>query len=193
MMMIESGALYRAAGLSAVVALVALVVSAVALALFFAGAGQVFGPINDILITVTLVALVLPILAVDRAAGAQTGFWLRIVTVGAIAGALLAAVGQLMLVVGAIDLQTSFVTGGLGIIPVLIWIAALVILSVPLGVLPGSIGWLASAAIALIAVGAVVGSVTTGPPAWVAWAAVVIVLAAWLGNLAAIFMSRTTA
>ncbi|HYU49447.1 MAG TPA: hypothetical protein VEO91_05890 [Candidatus Limnocylindria bacterium] len=192
-MMIESAALYRAAGISAVVALVALVVSAIAIALFFAGAGQVFGPINDVFVAVTLIALVLPILAVDRVAGAQAGLWLRIVTVAAITGAVLAAVGQLMLVAGVIDLQTSFVTGGLGIVPVLIWIVALVVLAVPVGVLPVWIGWLAAAAIALIVVGSVIAMATTGPVAWVTWAAVVVVLVAWLGSLAATFMSRTTA
>jgi hypothetical protein len=191
-MMIESSVLYRAAGLSAVVALIALIVSAIAIALFFGGAGQVYGPINDVFVAVTLIALILPILAIDRAAGAQTGFWLRIVTVGAIAGAVLVAAGQLMLVVGIIDLRTSFVTGGLGIIPVLIWIVALVVLSVPLGVLPGSLGWLAGAVIALVVVGSVVAMITAGPVAWVTWATVVAVLVAWLGSLAATFMSRTT-
>lgn len=191
-MMIESSVLYRAAGLSAVVALIALIVSAIAIALFFGGAGQVYGPINDVFVAVTLIALILPILAIDRAAGAQAGFWLRIVTVGAIAGAVLVAAGQLMLVVGIIDLRTSFVTGGLGIIPVLIWIVALVVLSVPLGVLPGSLGWLAGAVIALVVVGSVVAMITAGPVAWVTWATVVVVLVAWLGSLAATFMSRTT-
>ena len=192
-MMIESSVLYRAAGLSAVVALIALIVSAIAIALFFGGAGQVYGPINDVFVAVTLIALVLPILAVDRVAGAQAGLWLRIVTVAAITGAVLAAVGQLMLVAGVIDLQTSFVTGGLGIVPVLIWIVALVVLAVPVGVLPVWIGWLAAAAIALIVVGSVIAMATTGPVAWVTWAAVVVVLVAWLGSLAATFMSRTTA
>jgi hypothetical protein len=192
-MMIESSVLYRAAGLSAVVALIALIVSAIAIALFFGGAGQVYGPINDVFVAVTLIALILPILAIDRAAGAQTGFWLRIVTIGAIAGAVLVAAGQLMLVVGIIDLRTSFVTGGLGIIPVLIWIVALVVLSVPLGVLPGSLGWLAGAVIALVVVGSAVAMATTGPVAWVTWATVVVVLVAWLGSLAATFMSRSTA
>lgn len=192
-MMIESSVLYRAAGLSAVVALIALIVSAIAIALFFGGAGQIYGPINDVFVAVTMIALILPILAIDRAAGAQAGFWLRIVTVGAIAGAVLIAAGQLMLVVGIIDLRTSFVTGGLGIIPVLIWIVALVVLAVPLGVLPGSLGWLAGAVIALVVVGSVVAMATTGPVAWVTWATVVVVLVAWLGSLAATFMSRTTA
>jgi len=192
-MMVDSTALYRVAGVSAAVALVALVISAVALALFFGGAGQVFGPINDVFIAVALLALVLPILAVDRITGTQAGLWLRIVTVAAIAGVALAAIGQLLLVVGVIDLQTSYVAGGLGILPVLIWIVALAVLAIPLGVLPVWIGWLASAAIALVIVASLIAVATTGPVAWVAWAAVVAALCAWLWSLAATFMSRAAA
>ncbi len=120
-MMIDSGTLYRAAGLSAVVSLVALLVAAVAIALFFAGAGQVFGPINDVFVSITMLSLILPILAIDRLAGAEIGPWLRIVSLAAIAGAVLAAAGQLLLVIGIIDLRSSFITGGIGIVPVLIW------------------------------------------------------------------------
>ena len=192
-MFLESGALYRAAGLSGVVALVALVVAAVTIALFFGGAGQVFGPINDVFVAIMVIALILPILAVDRLAAGQAGLWLRIVSVGAITGAVLIAVGQLLLVVGVIDLETSFVTGGLGIIPVLVWIVALIVLAVPLGILPSSVGLLAGAAIALIVVGSVVTVVTTGPIAWAAWIAVGVVLAVWLADLSARFMGRAAA
>jgi hypothetical protein len=192
-MFLESGALYRAAGLSGVVALVALVVAAVTIALFFGGAGQVFGPINDVFVAIMVIALILPILAVDRLAAGQAGLWLRIVSVGAITGAVLIAVGQLLLVFGVIDLETSFVTGGLGIIPVLVWIVALIVLAVPLGIFPSSVGWLAGAAIALIVVGSLVTFVTTGPIAWAAWIAVGVALAIWLANLSASFLGRASA
>jgi len=192
-MFLESGALYRAAGLSGVVALVALAVAAVTIALFFGGAGQVFGPINDVFVAIMVIALILPILAVDRLAAGQAGLWLRIVSVGAITGAVLIAVGQLLLVVGVIDLETSFVTGGLGVIPVLVWIVALIVLAVPLGILPSSVGWLAGATIGLIVVGSLVSFVTTGPAAWAAWIAVCVVLAVWLADLSAGFMGRAAA
>jgi hypothetical protein len=192
-MFLESGTLYRAAGLSGVVALVALVVAAVTIALFFGGAGQVFGPINDVFVAVMMIALILPILAIDRLAADQVGLWLRIVSVGAITGAVLIAVGQLLLVVGVIDLETSFVTGGLGVIPVLIWIVTLIVLAVPLGILPSSVAWLAGAAIALIVVGSLVMFVTTGPAAWAAWIAVGVVLAVWLANLSASLLGRAAA
>jgi hypothetical protein len=192
-MFLESGALYRAAGLSGVVALVALVVAAVTIALFFGGVGQVFGPINDVFVAIMVIALILPILAVDRLAAGQAGLWLRIVSVGAITGAVLIAIGQLLLVIGVIDLETSFVTGGLGVIPVLIWIVALIVLAVPLNILPSSVGWLAGAAIALIVVGSVVTFATTGPIAWAAWIALGVILAVWLADLSASFMGRAAA
>jgi hypothetical protein len=192
-MFLETGALYRAAGLSGMVALAALVVAAVTIALFFGGAGQVFGPINDVFVAIMVVALILPILAVDRLAAGQAGLWLRIVSVGAITGAVLIAVGQLLLVIGVIDLETSFVTGGLGVIPVLVWIVALIVLAFPLGILPSSVGWPAGAAIALIVVGSLVTFVTTGPTAWAAWIAVGVVLAVWLANLSASFLGRAAA
>ena len=114
-------------------------------------------------------------------------------SVGAITGAVLIAVGQLLLVVGVIDLETSFVTGGLGVIPVLVWIVALIVLAVPLDILPSSVGWLAGGAIALIVVGSLVTFVTTGPTAWAAWVAVCVVLVVWLANLSASFMGRAAA
>ena len=191
-MVLESGALYRAAGLSGVVALVALVVAAVTIALFFGGAGQVFGPINDVFVAIMVIALILPILAVDRLAVGQAGLWLRIVSVGAITGAVLIAVGQLLLVFGVIDLETSFENGGLGIIPVLVWIVALIVLAV-LGILPSSVGWLAGATIALIVMGSLITFVTTGPAAWAAWIAVGVLLAVWLANLSASLMDHAAA
>jgi hypothetical protein len=192
-MTIDDGTLYRAAGISAAVAIVAFVISGVALALFFGGAGQVWGPVNDVFIAIWAIALLLPMLAVDRIAGPQTGIWLRIVTVAAIAGAILAAVGQLLLVVGVIDLQTSYVTGGIGIVPVLVWMVALVVLAGPMHRLPRTIGWLAGGAVVLVVVGLVITAVTTGPPSWVAWLAVAVVFVLWMGSMATSFLGRATA
>ena len=47
--------LYRLASLSSWIALVALVLSGIALALFFGGAGQFWGPVNDGFLVVTAV------------------------------------------------------------------------------------------------------------------------------------------
>lgn len=105
-------------------AVITLVLSGIAIALFFGGVAYVFGPINDVLISATLVLLVPTALAVRRLAAGHAGTWLDIVTWLAIAGMVGVAVGQLLLVVGVIDLQTSFVTGGIGFLPVLLWIGA---------------------------------------------------------------------
>ena len=191
--MMENAALYRGAGLSAVVALVAFVVSAIALGLFFGGAGEVFGPVNDVAISVTLLALILPMLAVDRLAGADAWPWLRIVTVAAIAGAVVGALGQLLLVVGVIDLDTSYITGGIGFLPVVVWIVALIVLALGMGLLPASIGWLALASLGLIVVGSVLTAIAAGLVPWVAWTAVTIALAAWMGDLATKLLARATA
>jgi len=192
-MMIDHETLYRAAGVSALGAVVAFVASAIALALFFGGAGQFWGPVNDVLISIWLIALLLPMLAVYALAGDQAGLWLKVVTIAAMAGAVLGAVGQLLLVGGVIDLQTSFVTGGLGILPVVIWMIALVVLAGPMDALPATVGWLAAAAIMLVIVGAVTTSITTGPPSWLAWLAVVVAFALWMGSLATSFLGPTPA
>lgn len=191
-MMIESASLYRAAGISATVAVVAFVISAIALALFFGGAGTFWGPVNDVFIAICMIALILPILAIDRMAEGQAGIWLRVVTVAALAGAVLAATGQLLLVVGVIDLQTSYVTGGLGFLPVLVWMLALVVLAGPLGLVSAAIGWLAAAGLVLVAIASVSTVITMGPPTWLAWAAVVVVFALWMGSLATSFLGRAT-
>jgi hypothetical protein len=189
-MMIETEALYRAAGISAAVAVVAFVISGIALALFFGGAGRFWGPVNDVFIAICMIALILPILAIDRMAEGQAGIWLRVVTVAALAGAVLVATGQLLLVGGVIDLQTSFVTGGLGFLPVLVWMAALVVLAGPLGLVPTAIGWLAAVGLVLVVIASVSTVITMGPPTWIAWTAVAVVLALWIGSLATTFLGR---
>src|SRR5262245_14678381 len=128
-MMLDDASLYRIAGISTVVALIAFVISAIALGLFFGGAGEVFGPINDVFIAIALVSLIPAIIAVDRLAGADTGLWLRIISILAVVGAIIGAAGQLLLVVGVIDLDTSYVTGGIGFLPVVIWIIAIAVLA----------------------------------------------------------------
>jgi hypothetical protein len=191
-MMIEDGDFFRAAGLSAVVALIALVIAAITLGLFFGGAGQWWGPVNDVFTAILMFALIVPILATDRMVVPEAGLWFRVVTVAAVAGAVLAGVGQLLLVLGVIDLQTSFITGGLGFLPVLVWIGALVVVAGPMGLLPTSIAWFAAATIALIVVAAVITSISTGPLAWIAWIGVVIALALWMASLATTFLTRIT-
>jgi hypothetical protein len=174
----------RLAGTSTWVALVALVLSAIALALFFAGAGSFWGPVNDALIVVAVLAMIPAVLAVDRLAGDHGSPWTRIVTIAAIAGIVLMAVGQTLLIVGRLSLEGSYVTGGVGVIPFLAWIVLVAVLSLASGVLPRSVGWLAVATIASIVVMSVVGAITMGPALWVSGIALVVILSAWLAALA---------
>lgn len=190
-MMIDSPVLLRAAGYSALVAFVALIGAGVTLALFFGGAGSGYGPLNDIFSAVALVGLVLPIVAVLQLVGDRAGGWLAVVSVLAVAGALIAAIGQVLLVVGVIDLQASFMTGGIGIVPVLVWAAVLGFVSLRLGLLPDHLGWLVVAVLALSLVTAIGSAFTTGPLLWVAALALLVALAGWLGDLS-VTLSRAT-
>jgi len=178
--MLPDSDLYPAAGASAVVALIALVISGITLALFFGGAGAFWGPVNDMFIVVTVLALILPMLAVDRLAADAGIGWVRLVTIGAVLGAILIAVGQTALVLGFLSLQGSFVTGGLGFIPIVVWLVALVVLTFASGVLPSPVGGAAVVVLVLIGVEALVGSATYGPLLWIASIALLAAMVAWL-------------
>jgi hypothetical protein len=189
----DSPLLFRAAGYSAVLALVALLGAGVTIALFFGGAGDVWGPINDVIDAIALAALILPVLAVDRLAGESAQPWIRIVTVAAIAGLTLAAAGQILLVAGVIDLQTSFITGGLGILPFFAWLIALAVLAFGPAVLPVSVGWLVVGVIALTIGTSVAATITSGPLLWIVSLALLVALTGWLGSLAADLLARVPA
>jgi hypothetical protein len=185
--------LYRAAGASGVVALIALVIAGITIALFFGGAGAFWGPVNDMFIVVTVLALILPMLAVDRLAAESGVGWLRPVTIAGIAGAVLIAVGQTLLVIGVIDLRSSFVTGGVGFIPIVVWLVALVVLAFGSHAIPQPIGSAALAVLALIVVEAVVGTATTGPVLWVVSVALLAAFVAWLWILSMALLERVPA
>jgi len=181
--------LYRLAGVSSWVSLVALVLSGVALALFFGGAGQVWGPINDALIVVTAITLVPAVVAVARMAGERGAPWVLILTIATIAGLTLIAVGQTLLIVGRLSLEGSYVTGGIGIVPVIAWVMLVAVLSLGSEVLPATIGWLAVATLIAIVVMSVIAALTQGPLLWVAGVALVVALSTWLVALATTFAS----
>jgi hypothetical protein len=182
--MMTTADLGRLAGPSTWLALVALVLSGIALALFFAGAGAYWGPVNDVLIAVAVLALIPAVLAVDRLAGNHAAPWTRIITIAALAGIVLMATGQSLLVAGRLSLDGSYVTGGIGVIPFLAWIALVAVLSLSSGVLPTAVGWLAVASLAAIVAMAVIAAFTMGPLLWVSGIAVVVALGAWLAALA---------
>jgi hypothetical protein len=183
MLALDDSGLFRSAGFSAQIAVVLLAAAAITIALFFGGAGQFWGPVNDVFDALLLLAIIQPVLAVDRLAGPAAQPWIRIVTVAALTGLTLGAVGQILLVVGVIDLQTSFITGGLGIIPFYAWLVALAVLAFGPGVLPPSVGWLVVAIIALTVGMAVISTITMGPALWIACVAMVVVLGVWLLTL----------
>jgi len=191
--MLPDSDLYPAAGASAVVALIALVISGITLALFFGGAGAFWGPVNDMFIVVTVLALILPMLAVDRLAADAGIGWVRLVTIGAVLGAILIAVGQTALVLGFLSLQGSFVTGGLGFIPIVVWLVALVVLTFASGVLPSPVGGAAVVVLVLIGVEALVGSATYGPLLWIASIALLAAMVAWLWILSSTLLARAPA
>jgi hypothetical protein len=192
-MAIDEQTLLRAAGLSALVAIAALVVSGITIALFFGGAGEFWGPVNDVAVAVALTALVLPVVAIDHVAQAQVGLWFRLVSVAAIAGIAVATIGQVLLVARVIPLEASFVTGGIGILPVFAWLLGVAIVALGSGLLPAQVGWLAVGVIALSAGLAAVASVAMGPAVVVVSVALIVVLAGWLGSLGTTLLSRAVA
>jgi hypothetical protein len=192
--MMGTADLYRLASLSSWIALVALILSGIALALFFGGAGEFWGPVNDAFIVVTAIGLVLPVVAVSRLAGGHGAPWVAIGTIAAVTGLVLIAVGQTLLIVGRVSLDGSYVTGGVGIVPVLAWIVLVAILSLGSGVLPSTVGWLAVATLAAIVIVSIVAAVTRGPILGVVSVALLITVSAWLASLASwLGASATTA
>ena len=179
--------LYRLASMSTWVALVALVLSGIALALFFGGAGDFWGPVNDALIVVTAIALIPTVLAVARLAGDAGSPWVAIVTVATVAGVVLIALGQTLLIVGRLSLDGSYVTGGIGVIPVIVWIVLTAILALAMAVLPDRTGWLAIATLAAIVVFSVTAAITMGPVLWIEAVALLAIISLWLGSLATTF------
>jgi hypothetical protein len=182
--------LYRLAGVSSWIALIALVLSAIALALFFGGAGQFWGPVNDALVVVTAIALLPAVIAVARLAGERGAPWVTIVSVAAVAGLILIAVGQALLIVGVLSLEGSYVTGGLGVVPFLAWIVMVAVLALGAGVIPTTTGWLAVGILMGIVALSAIAVVTRGPVLWVGGIALLIAISAWLAGLATSFASN---
>ena len=137
------------AGLSAWLAIPSLFLATLFGALFFLEKGERFGPLNDIAFAAVLFFLILPAIAVnDR--GITEAVWFGIVTWLAVVGMIGAGIGQLLLVRGVISLRTSFLTGGVGIVPVLAWMAALPYLSLRHGEPSQLAGWAMLVSLALI-------------------------------------------
>jgi hypothetical protein len=188
--MMATADLNRVASLSGWIAMVALILSAVALALFFGGAGAFWGPINDALVVVTALALVPVVLAVAQLAGDRGAPWVRIVSIAALAGLVLMAVGQALLIVGRLSLDGSYVTGGIGVLPFLAWVVLLAVLAFALGVLPTRTGWLAIAMLIGVVALAVTAAIPPTAATSIAAIGLIVVMSALLADLALLFGTR---
>ena len=146
----EHGLLMKAGGASALLAIPSVLLAGIFIALFFQGKGDRYGPLNDIFSALTLLLLILPALALDRTTSGQAGSWFGILTGLAVLGMVFAALCTILLVLGRINLNTSFITGGVGITPVLAWIAAQAYTGMRFQLPSPAIGWLALALLMLV-------------------------------------------
>jgi len=165
----------------ALAAIAALVVAGITLALFFGGAGDYWGPVNDIFSALALLLLLPVMLSVLRLSPDDIGPWFAIVTYAAIAGVLIGAVGQVVLVLGGISLQTSFVTGGVGIMPVLAWAIGLAVLVFTRDMLSVTVGWLLAGALVSAALLTLSWTFLAWPITAATGVIMLVLLAAWLG------------
>jgi hypothetical protein len=178
----------RVAGFSAAAAIPALFLAAVALALFFGGAGERWGPVNDVLVALTLLLLILPVVALPVVLDNPEG-WFVALSYVAVAGLVVAAIGQLLLVAGVIGLNTSFVTGGVGILPLLAWWAGVAYLALGAGMLPSHIGWWL---VGTLGLGLLTFLATFGarrPVTWAFGAGLVTALIGWLVSISAFLLA----
>ena len=189
--MLDTPTLYRLAGWSSALAIAMLLISGVALALFFS-IGEPWGSINDFFIVLTVLLLILPMLAIDRMAVGQAP-WLRVVTIAAVAGAVLIAVGQSLLILRVIGLYDSYATGGIGLLPILVWWIALIVLAFGVGAVPQLIGWTAAAMLATIVLFSLIAAVTFGPAMWVASIVLLLAISTWMAVLARDLLGRVPA
>jgi len=164
----------RTAGRALYAALATLALSTLALSLYFGGAGDLWGPVNDVLVAATVLLLLPAIVVVRQLTAGQVGGWLTVLTIGAMAGVFIMAAGQLALVARLIELEASFVTGTVGVLMAIAWLAGTGVLALRTHVLGRAVGWSAlgfivaviitSVAIALVAMDTPTLSLVFGGP-----------------------------
>lgn len=145
----------RTASASLRAALITLTLSVIAISLYFGGGGDFWGPLNDILVAATVLLLLPAIMAVRQLSSERTGAWLTVLTFAACGGVFIMAAGQLALVVGLIALETSFVTGSIGVLMATAWLAATAVLALRTRTLGTSVGWWALAFVVAVIITAV--------------------------------------
>ncbi|MBI4220733.1 MAG: hypothetical protein HY682_11350, partial [Chloroflexi bacterium] len=93
-------ALIFAGAISALAAIPVLIAAAVTVAIFFRSRKPAWGYANDLLSAAGLLLLILPALTVNELSQATSGDWAEILAWVAIAGMVIAAAGQVALVLG---------------------------------------------------------------------------------------------
>ncbi len=171
------------AGSSAIAAVPVVILAGMTLALFFRGAGDWLGPANDLLSALALLLLIAPVLALNALYLRYAGGWLPFLTLAALAGILVAALGQVLLVAGAISLGTSFITGGLGVVPLLLWAIAILVLGFQHQALPVYLSWLLLGVLALTAALTIASMLGYPAATWLLAVLLLLVMCAWLGSL----------
>ncbi len=169
---------------STVAAAAAIMISAAALVLFFGGAGSFWGPVNDVFVACFLLLLLPTVVAVWRLSPDDIGPWFGILSAAAMAGILVAAIGQLLLVAGVISLDASYVTGGVGILPVLAWMVGLAVLVFAREMLGVEVGWSLIATLMLAGLLALSALALPTPATAVLAVLLTAALVAWLATLA---------
>lgn len=170
----------EASGYGALAAAVTVVIAGVTLALFFGGAGAFWGPVNDVFVAITVLLLIPAIVAVTQLAPDDTRPWFTAVSVAAIGGAVVMAAGQLLLVAGVIGLNASFVTGGVGVLPFLVWMGALAWLVLARQAMDPAVGYLIVAVLASAAALTVSAAILPMPITTVTSVALLALLVAWM-------------
>lgn len=179
----DSAIVLRLAAASAFLAIPSLLLAGYYLVLFFGGKGDRYGPLNDFFSATTLVLLILPAICIYAIARRETGPWFDIVTWLAVSGMALAATGQFLLIMGGISLETSFMTGGAGILPILAWWTALAVLAVGRHLLWAPMGWLVIASLGLSVLLVAVWGLRLKAAVWPTTAGLLLALVAWLAAL----------
>lgn len=187
---------HRRAGIAALLAIPALVLSVVFIVLFFRGAGSAFGPLNDLSVAATAALLILPTRDLVRIVETETGVrrrWFTALSLASIAGLVLIVVGQVLISFALVSLETSFVTGSLGILPVIAWSIGLAAIALRRRVPSTAVGWSILSVLATAAVVTVASTALSDTAATIATLALLGSFCWFLAALASALLRRPAA
>lgn len=179
--------LFNLAAISAFLAIPTLALASIYGVYFFKTRDPRMGLLNDVYSAIVLLLLILPVLAIN-VSQAPTVSWLDTVTWMTIVGLIIGAGGQFLLVFEKINLATSFITGGISLLPIIAWMGALIYLSLFRQSLSASIGWLSAAILLLVAMLPVTWAFLRATFSFLT-ALLLITLAAWLLSLGLVLLS----